>query len=111
MIETQETEIEKKLEDHENRLKKIEEKIFGEKRKPKFSDDFEGLNGGINLLIKNDFLNSPKSLQEINSELKKEGYYYGLAAIAKALSVYFMKEKRILTRVKDGKIWKYVVRK
>jgi len=103
-------EIEKMLKDHEERLKKIES-FFTKKETPKITDDYSGLNGGIRLLIKNDFLDKPKSLKEIQNELKRENYHYSISAVAKALSVYFTKNKKILTRFKEGKIWKYVVRK
>ncbi len=104
-------EINKVLKDHESRLKELERIVSEKKVSINTLDKFEGLNGGISLLIKNNFVDSPKSLREISTELEREGYYYGIAAIAKALSVDFMKKKKILTRVKDGQIWKYVIRK
>ncbi len=103
-----EEEIKLILDDHEKRISKLEEKKI---KSPINIVKFSGLNGGINLLIKNEFFNIPKSLIETKNELARESYHYGAGAIAKALSVYFVKNKKILTRVKENKIWKYVIRK
>lgn len=80
----------------------------GEKEKTK---DYEGLTGGIHLLINNKFFSEPKKLSEVITELKRENYHYGIGPIAKALSVGFTKKKKLLTRFKDGKNYKYVIRK
>ena len=109
----EEDKIKKILENHEKRISKIENVIF-HKRGQKVSkppDVYSGLNGGIQLLIDNGFLNTPKSLEDVKNELKKEGYHYGSGPIGKALSVYFVKDKKILTRFKENKVWKYVIRK
>jgi len=103
-------EIERILKDHEERLKKTES-FFTKKETPKVTDDYSGLNGGIRLLIQNGFFNELKSLIEVKNELEREGYHYPKASIAKALSINFVRKLKVLTRVKENKIWKYVVRK
>jgi len=100
-------EIKNKLEDHEKRIAKLENRP----RKKISVEQHSGLNGGINLLIKNDFLDSPKKFSDIFSELKREGYHYGKGAVAKALSVYFVNKMKILTRYKENDQWYYAVRK
>lgn len=106
-------EIEKKVKNHEIRLSRIEKMIFKGKKLPKIKETYKGLNGGIRLLIKNGFLDSPKSLKKITEELKRLGYHYSKKSISKALLVDFMKKWHILTRVngRKGKFWKYVVKK
>ena len=103
----------KKIEEIEIRLKKIENSLFSG-NKPiqlKTKESFSGLAGGIRFLIKNDFFNEPKMLKEVIDELKREGYHRSTSGVASTLSVTFTANKKILTRIKEGKIWKYVIRK
>jgi hypothetical protein len=106
-------ELRKKLDDFENRLKKIEEFLFSNQTKIEndVSKDYKGLVGGIRFLIGSGFLNQPKSVNEIREELKKESYHYTTAGIACTLSETFTKSQKILNRIKEDKIYKYVVRK
>lgn len=106
-------EIKKRLDDFENRLKKIEDFLFsGQNKKEKIvSEDYKGLAGGVRFLIDKGFLNQPKSVNEILNELKKENYHYTLTGIASTLSETFTKSQKILNRIKEGKVYKYVVRK
>jgi len=104
-------EIEKMILDHEKRISELEKTIFIEKAKPKEQQEFKGLSGGIEYLISKGFLDAPKSVKEIQGELKKEGYHYPYNSINKLLSVDFMEKQKRLTRVKEGKVWKYVLRK
>ena len=62
------------------------------------------------MLIDDDFLNRPKSAKEIHEETKKEGYYHSLKNIDGTLRIVFVK-KKVLQRIHEDKIWKYVVRK
>ena len=106
-----EEEIKKRFEEIERRLdvlegkKQIKSKIKGNNK------NYSGLVGGIKFLIKNNFLNKPKSVAEIFEELKKEGYHYPKKSVEKLLSVNFTKNQRVLTRFKEGKRWNYVIRK
>ena len=93
----------------EERVKKLEKAIFVKKQLPKIN--FKGLSGGINLLIKNQFFNSPKSVEETRVDLAREGYHYSRPSVDKLLRIDFVKNKKILTRIKEGKLWKYVLRK
>ena len=76
----------------------------------KDDESFSGVVGGIRLLIKNEFLNTPKSVKEIVSELHNRGYYGKPTSIEKLLRVDFM-NKKILTRIKGDQKWLYVIRK
>jgi len=108
-----EQKIKQILEDHEERIKRLEGKKVSEKievTKAK-TEDFKGLAGGIRLLIKNNFFNEPKSLNEIIVELKREGYHNSKARVASTLSVTFTKSQKVLNRIKEDKVWKYVLRK
>lgn len=101
-----------KIENHEERLKKIEDRLFGtQKLELKESTTYEGLSGGIDLLIKQGFLDQLRSVEEIKRELHRLGYIYPRKSINKVTFVDFMKKKQKLTRIRDGSIWKYAKRK
>lgn len=106
-------EIKKKFEAIEKRLNALEGKKIEQKEEIKENkkEKFSGLGGGINLIIKNGFFNTPKTLNEIYQDLKREGYHHSLSSVAKMLSVNFTKNKKILNRIKEDKVWKYVLRK
>ena len=105
-------ELKQLLKKHEERITKLE-KLLSLSKKPKIkkSNNYSGLTGGIQFLIDNKFFNNPKGLKEIISKLKEEGYHYGKAPIAKALSVGFTNKKKIFSRFKEDKNFKYVIRK
>jgi hypothetical protein len=73
--------------------------------------EFKGLSGGIEYLISKGVLDTPKSVKEIQEELRKEKYHYPYDSVSKLLSVDFMKRQKIVTRIKENNVWKYVVRK
>lgn len=99
-----------KLEELDERTKKLESLV--EKEPPKKEDKkFSGLTGGIKFLIKSGFFVHPKSVEEVKTELEREGYYYPYTSVDKILRVNFTKNKKILTRLKANKVWKYVQRK
>jgi len=102
--------LEKKIQDHEKRISELERAVFIRKAKPRVQE-FKGLSGGIGCLISKGFLNSPRSVKEIHAELGKEGYHYSVQAVDKILRVDFMAKRKILTRIKENNIWRYVVRK
>lgn len=103
-------ETRKILEDHERRIK-ILEAILPQKEEKTVDKGYKGLAGGIRFLIDNGFLNQPKSVSEIVSELKREGYHHSMPSVSKMLSVNFTKSKKVLNRVKENGVWKYVLRK
>lgn len=104
-------ETKKILIDHEERLKKLE---GGNQSTPakssKREENYSGLSGGIRLIIKQGFLNLPKSAREIFNELKSKDYHYSYESADKLLRIDFVGNK-ILNRFKEGKVYKYVVRK
>lgn len=101
--------LHKRLDEFDSRLKRIEDLLFKKKQLPK--SDYKGLSGGIRLLIDNGFFESPHEYREVNEELKREGYHYPLTSISKVLSVNFSNSQKILTRIKEGNVWKYIQRK
>ena len=101
-------ETKKRFDDHEKRIRALENKP---QKKEEPDKNYRGLTGGIELLIDNGFFKEPKTANEVMEELKREGYHHSLAPIANALSVGFTKNKKKLNRVKDKKIWRYVLRK
>jgi len=103
--------VRKIVQDHEKRISELEKALLVEKVKPKGKQEFKGLSGGIEYLTSKGFLNTPKSVKEIQEELKKEGYHYRYESVSKLLSVNFMAKRKILTRIKENNVWKYVVRK
>ncbi len=102
--------IHQRLDDLDSRLQKIEKMLFTEK-KPLKKSNYSGLSGGMRLLIDNGFFATPHEYREVNEELKREGYHYPLPSISKTLSVDFSNKQKVLTRIKEGTIWKYVKRK
>jgi hypothetical protein len=85
----------------------------GQKKTPikPSTTSYSGLNGGIQMLIDEQYFDTPRSGAEVIQKLKEKGYHYGSAAVLKALANYFMKRDRKLGRLKEGKIWKYAIRK
>jgi len=109
-------ELEKKLEIYEKRIGKLEKLLQPKKAelqetKSKNENDFKGLIGGIRFLISKGFLNSPKNVNQIQEDLKKEGYHYSYDSVDKILRVDLLQKQKILTRVKEENVWKYVIRK
>jgi predicted nuclease with TOPRIM domain len=104
--------IKEMLEEHERRLSKLESLFTSKKEVVKDTKKrYKGLAGGIRLLIDNGFFSSPKDLNEIIAELKREGYYNSKAGVASTLSETFTKSQKVLNRIEENKVWKYVVRK
>jgi len=111
-------EIKKEFEKVWKKIEWLEEKISLEKVMPPpirelkiQKEKFGGLAGGVRFLIKEKFFGEPKSLKEVIAELKREGYHYSLAGVSSTLSETFTKNQKILNRIKEGKVWKYVIRK
>lgn len=110
------SELKKKIESHEKRILALEKALNQQQlrvpeEKPNNTTNFKGLIGGIRFIVSKGFLNSPKSVKEIQEELKKEGYHYGELSVDKILRVNLMQKQKALTRVREDNIWKYVVRK
>lgn len=100
----------------DKRVQKIEaligtSKDMKEKIEGKVKKDYRGLQGGINLLLEENFFGTPKSMAETKEQLVVKGYHRPKGAVQAALARDFMKKKRILTRIKDEKVYKYVTRK
>lgn len=107
-----EGDIEERIKNHEERIKKIEANMFGgPKLEIKDNTDYKGLGGGIELLIKHGFLDQLRSVEEIKIELHRLGYIYPRKSINKVIFVDLMKKKQKLTRIKDNSVWKYAKRK
>ncbi len=109
------TEIIAKFQEHEERIAKLESKARPASAEDAASvsnpTDFKGLSGGINMLMKNKFLATLKSAQQIKEELRREGYVYEIAPISKVLSIDFVRKKKVLNRIREDGIWKYCMRK
>ena len=105
--------IKRVLTEHEKRISNLEvQKTEAIIVKPRSGQkNYKGLSGGIRFLIDNNFMNEPKSIPEIEGELKREGYHYSTVGIASTLSETFHKSQKRLNRIRDGKIWRYVIRK
>lgn len=103
----------KKIKDLEARILKLEKTVFGSKvpSTTSKSTKYEGLFGGINLLIENGFFKKPKLVTEVQDELQKEGYFRSIQATDTSLRRDMVNRKKILTRIKVDGIWQYVIRK
>ena len=110
--------VRKIIDEMDSRLREVEKfiaksKDAGHKKEVKAENlgDYSGLKGGINSIIKGGFINTPRSRDEIHTELARLGYHYSRAAMQTALNRDFMQKKRLITRIKEGKLYKYVVKK
>ena len=104
-----EQELQNKVLELENRLNKIEQTLINRSIKP--HKKYTGLAGGIRLILDNGFFDSPKSLNEVIDELKREGYTLSKSGVASTLSTTFTNKQKILTRIKDTEGWRYQRRK
>jgi hypothetical protein len=71
------------------RLKKLENAVFGKKQKVLTAnrpEDYGGLVGGLKLLVQKGFFNSRRGLAEIRSELSANDYHYSLQAVNTAVT-------------------------
>lgn len=104
-----------RMDNLDRRLQNVEKELAGKsselKVKQGLEKDYSSLKGGIILLIDDHFFDTPKSLRETIEQLKIKGYHYKKGSIQVALTRDFMKKKRTLTRIEDGKKYKYVIRK
>jgi len=104
--------IQKILDNHEKRLIRLEANLSPSFKPSKSNPkSYKGLSGGILFLVERKFFNQPRSLREVKDELRRESYHYSDAPLAKTLSVYFCKNKKLLTRIREDRGWKYVLRK
>src|SRR2546425_1364127 len=116
MVRIDDSRILKILENIERRLSKIEQTLSEESpekspilksksmsMKPK---SYEGVIGGIQLLIDNNFFSKPRAMREVFDELKREGYFYSLQAVDTALRRSFIVNRKSLSRIMADKIWK-----
>ena len=110
----EETELKKIIKDHENRISKLENQLSSKstpsKKTQSAESNYSGTSGGIQFLIDSGFLNNPKSSQMVHEEMKREGYHKPVKNIDATLRLVFVK-KKILERIKEDKVWKYVIRK
>ena len=107
--------LKKIIQDHEDRISKLEKQITtkpikSKSEKTKSEYNYSGTSGGIQMLIDNGFLNKPKSSKEIYDEMQREGFYKSVKNVDGTLRIVFVK-KKTLERFKEDKIWKYVIRK
>lgn len=104
-------ETKRRFVDHENRIKKLETLLESGREKPKVSnEDYSGISGGIRRLINENFLDSPKTAEEVHKELVRQGYHYPKESVRTALSRDFI-PSRLLTRNKMDSKWAYARRK
>jgi len=101
-------EIKKILDDFEKRIKNLEEKVnFKEKIKGKGDNDLAGVSKGVSELLKEDFFDTPKKIEEIISELERKGFFGERQKIDSSIRKTFFGAKKILDRMKKGCSWAY----
>jgi len=106
--------LELMLKNHEERIDALEKSLKPKadlSKKEDLSRDYNGLVGGIRYLIDDKFFNTPRKLGETIDKLKENGYFHESGAVHRTVAVYFVKRDKILTRFKEGKVWKYVIKK
>ena len=100
------------IEAHEKRIAHLENILTDKKAEPKkVANSYSGLTGGIQKLIDEKYVDMPRRVSEINEELKRNGYHYPAGSVDKILRVDFLKRRNTLTRIKEGGIYKYVIRR
>jgi predicted nucleic acid-binding protein len=110
------SELNKKILDIEKRVIALEkatkdQQLAITEKKASNQTNLSGLQGGIRFLISKNFLSTPKTVNEILDELKREGYHYPRNSVNKIVSINLMQKQKILTRVKEDNVWKYALRK
>jgi hypothetical protein len=102
--------VDRRLKSLEARISDLERAFSSPKRTKTFAKgSSKGPTNAILKMIQEGFLDVPKTVREIEQELKRQGYYYSLQAIDATLRR--MNVNKVLTRTgKRGK-WRYAVRK
>lgn len=98
----------------ESRLAKLERAVFQrphrkESRAKAMAGVYNGLTGGIQLLIDHGFFKQPVLVTQVQDQLEEEGYFRPIRCTDAALR-RFVKQKT-LDRVKYEGVWQYVLRK
>lgn len=116
MIDKQFQKILEQIEDHEKRIRELEESVLihDSKQKPRKielgKDKYTGPTGGLRLLIKDGFFKSKKDLASVRRELESKDYYYSRQAVHEALKA-LAKPGGLLVALKEGGKKVYVERK
>lgn len=102
----------KKIKELEARISKLEKVVF-DLKEPKIMKTikYEGLMGGIQLLIDKGFFKKPVMVTEVQDALQKEGYFRPIQSTDATLRKDMVKRKKALTRIKLKGVWHYVVKK
>lgn len=72
---------------------------------------YAGLVGGIQLLIDKGYFDELRQPSSVVKELSKEGYFHSLQSVDKTIRIGFLKNKKLLTRIKQNSKWVYAIRK
>ena len=105
-------EIKKILDKHEERLKKLENFLFKHDKNIEVSTSkLKGIPKGVQEVISVGFFDTPKSVKQTKEELEKKGHFGSLQRIDTVIRRDFFKRKGVLTRVKEGNSWNYVIKK
>lgn len=101
--------LEKRFVDLEARVSAIEN-LMAKPTNVTLSTEREskGPTNAIRKVIQEGFFDSPKASKEAETELNRQGYFYSIQSIDKAMRSMNGKE---FTRIKQDGIWKYVIRK
>ncbi len=72
---------------------------------------YSGVSKHIYAIMQEGFFDQPRPLKETRAELERKGCFYDIRLIDNSLRKVFMKNNKLLTRVKNGSRWAYVIRK
>lgn len=102
--------IDRRLDDLESRVSTLEKRILSQPAKMKKRvPSPKGPSQTIWTLINDHFLDTPKLVNEIQSELNRRSYYYSVQTIDSTLRR--MTRNDMLTRIGKKGQWKYVLKK
>jgi hypothetical protein len=106
-------------EETKKRIDKLEERIailedagnIEKNEEQAKTSNYKGLAGGLRMLMDNKFFDQPKTMEEIVKELNREGYYNTYAGVASTLYMTFVRNQKVLNRIKQEGKWAYARRR
>lgn len=97
----------KKLDDHENRIRALENNGSSTKqdktKKVWGKEDYSGATGGLRFIIKNGFFKIKRNQTVIRKELAEKNYYYSSQAIYEALKILAKPSGSLVALKEKGK--------
>lgn len=106
----------KTLENHGERIRRLEERKNDKKNKEEEIENESGrkksgLFNEIGTMIKEGIFNNPITINEVKPKLEEKGFFESRESVDRIIRRDFCLRKKILGRGKKGKVWKYYKKK